>query len=296
MACPAMNSRDILRHLIGFDTTSRHSNLQLLDWVQDYLLRLGIKSELIFNDARSKANLYARIGADMAGGLMLSGHTDVVPVDGQDWTVPPFDMTEQDGKLYGRGTADMKGFIACALAALPQFLARDVRQPLHLALSYDEEVGCLGVPSLIQALARRANKPALCIVGEPTQLQPVVGHKGKLAMRCTVHGAPCHSAYAPLGVNAIAYAAKIIDRLDALGAQLAQPARHDSRFDPPYSTVQAGVIAGGSALNIVPEHCRFDFEMRHLPQDDPQHLVDALQDFAQTELLPRMQAVIIRWD
>jgi len=223
--------------------------------------------------------------------VMLSGHTDVVPVDGQQWTLPPFEMTERDGKLYGRGAADMKGFIACVLAALPHFLTQPLKQPLHIALSYDEEVGCLGAPSLVNALAQREYKPALCIVGEPTELKPIIGHKGKLAMRCTVHGAPCHSAYAPRGVNAIEYAAKLIHRLGEFGEQLAAPERHDVRFDPPYSTVQTGIIQGGSALNIVPEHCHFDFEMRHLPHDDPGQMVDELQDFAHIQLLPRMQAV-----
>jgi len=286
-----ISSRDILGKLIAFDTTSRNSNLALMDWVRDYLNNLNIKSELFFNEERSKANLYARIGPKINGGVMLSGHTDVVPVDGQNWTVPPFEMTEKDGKLYGRGAADMKGYIACVLAALPHFLQQPLKQPLHIALSYDEEVGCLGVPSLVKALAKREYKPAVCIVGEPTDLKPIIGHKGKLAMRCTVHGAPCHSAYAPSGVNAIEYAAKLINRLGEFGEQLAQPQRHDNRFDPPYSTVQTGVISGGSALNIVPEHCRFDFEMRHLPQDNPQHMVDELQGFAKNELLPRMQSV-----
>jgi len=291
MVFPAMNSREILRYLIAFETTSRNSNLALLEWVKEYLDSLWIVSELFFNHECSKANLYARIGPEIPGGVMLSGHTDVVPVDGQQWTLPPFEMTERDGKLYGRGAADMKGFIACALAALPSFLQQPLKQPLHLALSYDEEVGCLGVPSLVNALAQREYKPALCIVGEPTGLKPIIGHKGKLAMRCTVHGAPCHSAYAPRGVNAIEYAAKLINRLGGFAQTLAEPERHDPRFDPPYSTVQTGIIQGGSALNIVPEHCRFDFEMRHLPHDNPQHMVNDLKGFAEAELLPRMRAV-----
>jgi len=290
-----MNSQDILAALVGFDTTSRNSNMALLDWVQEYLHDLGVESELFLNDTRDKANLYARImpqgKADAIGGLMLSGHTDVVPVDGQEWTMSPFSLTEKDGKLYGRGTADMKGFIACMLDSLPHFLDAPLQKPLHLALSYDEEVGCLGVPSLVRALAQRESKPALCIVGEPTELKPVVGHKGKLAMRCTVHGKPCHSAYTPQGVNAIEYAAQLIGKLREIGDDLAQPTHHDSRFDPPYSTIQTGVISGGSALNIVPEHCQFDFEMRHLPQDDPQQMVDNLQDFARDNLLPRMRLV-----
>jgi acetylornithine deacetylase len=223
--------------------------------------------------------------------VCLSGHTDVVPTDGQPWTVPPFELTERDGRLYGRGTADMKGYIACVLAAVPAFLAQPLRLPVHLAFSYDEEVGCLGVRSLLAALEHREHKPMLCIIGEPTELKPVLGHKGKLAMRCQVHGAPCHSAYAPQGVNAIEYAAKLIGRLGEIGTRLAEPARHDPRFDPPYSTVQTGVISGGRALNIVPAECQFDFEVRALPSDDPQQVADDLRAFAEAELLPKMRAV-----
>ncbi len=283
-------SRDLLSHLIAFDTVSRESNLALIEFVRDYLAGLGIDSELIYSDDRRKANLYARIGPAGAGGVMLSGHSDVVPVDGQAWTLPPFALTERDGKLYGRGTADMKGYIACVLAALPAFLASPMRVPLHLAISYDEEVGCLGVRSLIEALAHRPERPSLCIIGEPTSMRPVLGHKGKLGMRCEVHGAACHSAYAPQGVNAIEYAAKLINRLGEIGQRLAAKARHDARFDPPYSTVQTGTISGGSALNIVPEHCRFDFEVRTLPADDAETIADELQAYA-AELVPHMNAV-----
>ncbi len=240
-------SRDLLNHLIAFNTVSRESNLALIEFVRDYLTSLGIDSELIYSDDQRKANLYARIGPSLSGGVMLSGHSDVVPVDGQAWSVPPFSMTERDGRLYGRGTADMKGYIACVLAALPAFLAKPLRVPLHLAISYDEEVGCLGVRSLIEALAGRTERPSLCIIGEPTSMRPVLGHKGKLGMRCEVHGAACHSAYAPQGVNAIEYAAKLISRLGEIGQRLAANERHDARFDPPYSTVQTGTISGGSA-------------------------------------------------
>lgn len=285
------SSREILADLIAFDTTSRESNLALIDYVRDYLSGLGIASELIFNAERSKANLLARLGPEGAGGVMLSGHSDVVPVDGQPWILPPFQLTERDGRLYGRGTADMKGFIACVLASLPTFLERPLRLPLHLAISYDEEVGCLGVRSLVEHLRASPEKPAICLVGEPTEMRPVLGHKGKLAMRCDVHGAACHSAYAPQGVNAIEYAARLIGRLGEIGERLAAPERHDARFDPPYSTVQTGVIQGGRVLNIVPAECRFDFEIRALPGDDPQQVVSELQGYAQAELLPRMRAV-----
>ncbi|WP_324710935.1 acetylornithine deacetylase [Pseudomonas citronellolis] len=286
-----LSSRDILAKLIAFDTVSRNSNLALIKYIQDYLAGLGVDSELFFDEAGGKANLFATLGPRDRGGVCLSGHTDVVPVDGQNWSVPPFELTENDGRLYGRGTADMKGYIACVLAAVPAFLAQPLRVPLHLAFSYDEEVGCLGVRSLLADLERREHKPIACIIGEPTELKPVLGHKGKLAMRCQVHGAACHSAYAPQGVNAIEYAAKLINRLGEIGSRLAAPERHDPRFDPPYSTVQTGVIGGGRALNIVPAECQFDFEIRALPSDDPQQVAEQLRDYAETELLPKMRAV-----
>lgn len=286
-----LSSRDILARLIAFDTVSRNSNLALIKYIQDYLAGLGVEAELFFDEAGGKANLFATLGPRDRGGVCLSGHTDVVPVDGQNWSVPPFELSENDGRLYGRGTADMKGYIACVLAAVPAFLAQPLRVPLHLAFSYDEEVGCLGVRSLLADPERREHKPIACIIGEPTELKPVLGHKGKLAMRCQVHGAACHSAYAPQGVNAIEYAAKLINRLGEIGTRLAAPERHDPRFDPPYSTVQTGVIGGGRALNIVPAECQFDFEVRALPSDDPQQVAEQLRDYAETELLPKMRAV-----
>lgn len=286
-----LTSRNLLEHLVAFDTTSRESNLALIDFCWRYLSGLGVTCELMHNAERSKANLYARLGPAGSGGVMLSGHSDVVPVDGQTWTVPPFALTERDGKLYGRGTADMKGFLACMLAAVPHFLAQPLRQPLHLAISYDEEVGCLGVRSLVKALAQRSDRPAICLIGEPTELRPVLGHKGKLAMRCEVQGAACHSAYAPQGVNAIEYAAKLIQRLTVIGERLATPERQDARFDPPFTTVQTGVIHGGRALNIVPDACSFDFEVRTLPQEDAQQVAEELVAYAQQTLEPQMRAV-----
>ncbi len=284
-------SRDLLARLIAFPTVSRDSNLALIDFVRDYLEGLGLSCELDYNAECSKANLHARIGPAGGGGVMLSGHSDVVPVDGQAWSVPAFALTERDGLLYGRGAADMKGFIACVLAAVPRLLARPLRRPLHIAISYDEEVGCLGVRSLVERLRASPERPAICLIGEPTEMRPVLGHKGKLAIRCQVHGAACHSAYAPQGVNAIEYAAKLIGKLGEIGAQLAAPARRDARFDPPYSTVQTGLIQGGRALNIVPAECQFDFEVRALPADDPQQVARDLRTYAETELLPQMRAV-----
>ena len=286
-----LRSRALLARLVGFATVSRESNLALIEFVRDYLRDLGGACELIYNLERTKANLLASIGPSVPDGVVLSGHTDVVPVDGQAWTVEPFCLSEAGGKLYGRGTADMKGYLASVLAAVPLFLASPLRRPLHLAFSYDEEVGCLGVRSLLEVLLQRIPQPALCLIGEPTRLQPVLGHKGKLAMRCHVKGAACHSAYAPYGVNAIEQAARLIGRLGEIGAALADPSLQDARFDPAYSTVQVGVIQGGTALNIVPADCRFDFEVRALPDFAPQVVAEQLQDFAERTLLPPMRAV-----
>ncbi|MDF9778247.1 acetylornithine deacetylase [Pseudomonas baetica] len=286
-----LRSRAMLARLVGFATVSRDSNLELIEFVRDYLHELGVDCELIYNAERTKANLLATVGPRVAGGIVLSGHTDVVPVDGQAWTVEPFCLSEAGGKLYGRGTADMKGYLASVLAAVPMFLASPLRRPVHLAFSYDEEVGCLGVRGLLEVLPQRIPAPALCLIGEPTELKPVLGHKGKLAMRCHVHGAPCHSAYAPYGVNAIEQAALLIGRLGEIGTRLAEPQHHDERFDPAYSTVQVGVISGGTALNIVPEDCRFDFEVRALPDFAPEAVANELQNYAEQTLLPAMQAV-----
>ncbi|MBR7957527.1 acetylornithine deacetylase [Burkholderia cenocepacia] len=284
-------SRTLLAELIGFDTVSRHSNLAMIEFIRDYLAGYGVDSELFYNDARSKANLFATIGPRERGGIVLSGHTDVVPADGQAWTVEPFRMSERDGRLYGRGTADMKGFLASVLAAVPMFVARRLSLPIHLAFSYDEEIGCLGVRPMLAELAKRPHRPVLCMIGEPTELKPVLGHKGKLAMRCHVKGAACHSAYAPYGVNAIQYASRLVNRLEEIGERLAKPAHHDARFDPPFSTVQTGLIHGGKALNIVPDACEFDFEVRTLPGFDADEVTHELQAYAEQHLTPKMRAV-----
>ncbi|KAA6169037.1 acetylornithine deacetylase [Pseudomonas veronii] len=285
------HSRDLLAQLVRFDTTSRESNLALIDFVRTYLQGHGVACELLFNEHKSKANLLATIGPADVPGIVLSGHTDVVPVDGQRWSVAPFELTEQGGRLYGRGTADMKGYIACVLACVPTLVQAPLRMPVHIALSYDEEVGCLGVRALIERFQAQPVKPLLCVIGEPTELKPVLGHKGKLAMRCDVHGAACHSAYAPSGVNAIEYAARLISELVRLGETLKAPAQLDPRFEPPFSTVQTGVISGGKALNIVPQQCTFDFEVRSLPAHDPWQVANQLREYAEHTLLPAMQAV-----
>ncbi|HVZ44111.1 MAG TPA: acetylornithine deacetylase [Ramlibacter sp.] len=281
----------LLEQLVGFPTVSRDSNLALISFVADYLRGFGIASELFHNKERTKANLFATIGPGDRGGIVLSGHTDVVPVDGQNWSVDPFRLTRRDGRLYGRGTADMKGFIASVLATVPALAREDLAVPVHLAFSYDEEIGCVGVGSLLEELQTRANKPRLCLIGEPSELRPILGHKGKIAARCRVRGFACHSAHSPSGVNAIEYAARLIAQLGRIGERLAQPGLRDTRFDPPFSTVQTGLIKGGTALNIVPAECEFDFEVRAVPGFDPERVVAELRDHAATEVEPRMRAV-----
>jgi acetylornithine deacetylase len=291
MKGPADTSIDMLRRLVGFDTTSRNSNLALIDFVRDHLDRCGVASRLVFDETERKANLYATIGPPDIGGIMLSGHTDVVPVDGQEWHGDPFAVEAKDGKLFGRGTADMKSFIAVILAHLPELVGRRLRTPVHLALSYDEEVGCRGVRRLIATLADRPDRPRLCIVGEPTSMQPVIGHKGKRSFHCSVHGFECHSAMTHLGVNAVEAAAELVAELKAMARRKRGSGPFDADYEPPYTTIHTGRIAGGTALNIVPRECSFDFEYRLLPDDDADAPIDALRGFAETRLLPEMRAV-----
>jgi acetylornithine deacetylase len=285
-----LSSVEMIGRLVAFDTTSRESNLALIDFVRDYLDRWRVKSELVYDEGRRKANLFATIGPSDQGGVMLSGHSDVVPVDGQDWASEPFKLEPRGDKLYGRGSADMKSFIAVMLAKVPDFLARQLVVPVHLALTYDEEVGCLGVRPLIAALAPRAAKPRLCIIGEPTLMRPVVAHKGSRRLRCHIHGHEAHSSLTHKGVNAIETAAEVIAHIKGIARSKRADGPFDPAFDPPYTTLQTGVVNGGTAVNIVPRECRFDFEMRHLPADEPDTIVDEVKRFAAT-LLPEMQAV-----
>ena len=281
----------MIDRLVAFDTTSRESNLALIHFVRDYLADLGVASLLVHDAEGRKANLYATLGPDARPGIMLSGHTDVVPVDGQDWETDPFRVTERNGRLYGRGTSDMKGFIAVALVKAPEFLRRGLETPIHLALSYDEEVGCIGVRRLIDRFPDLPVRPAACIVGEPTDMKVVTAHKGKRSMRCRVRGLECHSALAPRGVNAIELAAELVARLRATARRYRDHGPYDPGFDPPHSTVHTGLIHGGTALNIVPKDCRFDFEVRFLPDDDPEAAIDEVMAYAEQTLLPEMRAL-----
>ena len=290
-AAPIPASVEMIRKLIGFDTTSRNSNLALIAFVEDYLHGFGIATQRVASEDGTKANLYATVGPADRPGIMLSGHTDVVPVDGQEWATDPFAVVERDGRLYGRGTADMKSFIAVVLAHVPQMVASNLRIPLHFAFSYDEEVGCLGARQLVEAIKHMAIRPAMCLIGEPTDMKVVIGHKGKSSIRVRVRGFEVHSSLAPQGVNAVAYAAELIVHLNRIAARFAKDGPFDADYSVPYTTVHTGVVAGGTALNIVPKDCGFEFEIRHLPANDPHALLREITDYARTELEPRMQAV-----
>jgi acetylornithine deacetylase len=290
---PRPETLAMIERLIAFDTTSRHSNLELIEYVRNYLADLGVESELVYNEDQSKANLYATLGPDDRRGIALSGHTDVVPVDGQKWRSKPFEARKRNGQLYGRGTSDMKSFIAVCLALAPEFLKGSIRIPLHLAFSYDEEVGCLGVRSLIDRLSSREIKPEACIIGEPTMMKVARAHKGKLSYRCEVSGLESHSGMAHLGVNAVEAAAEVIAHLKSMARRFRDNGPYDPELSPPYTTVHTGVVQGGTQLNIVPKSCAFEFEFRHLPEDDPAVLLREIQDFA-AGLLPEMHAVSVR--
>jgi len=291
---PALRSLDLIHTLVGYDTTSRDSNLALIDWIRDYLEGHGFAATLTFDDDRRKANLFATLAAvdgnATTGGIVLSGHTDVVPVDNQPWESDPFIVTARDGRLYGRGVTDMKSFSACGLAFVPEFVRRGVRKPLHFALSYDEEVGCIGVRRLIADIVARGVRPAACIVGEPTGMELVVAHKGKKAWRCRVRGHEAHSSLTPQGVNAVQIACDIVSFIADRARAFRSGHRQDPAYDVPFTTPHVGVIRGGTALNIVPRDCMFEFEIRHLPFDDPDAFFADVERYAQS-LLPAMRAV-----
>ena len=252
---------------------------------------VGVAHERVPDKSGNKANVWATIGPAGAPGIILSGHTDVVPVDGQSWSSDPFRLTERNGRLYGRGATDMKGFDACCLAAVPDMVAAPLARPIHLALSYDEEVGCIGVRGMIARLARAPVKPLACFVGEPTEMGVVIGHKGKRSFRVTVHGKTCHSSLAPHGVNAIEYAARLIVKIREIGERLARSDARDPLYDVPYTTTHTGVVRGGTALNIVPDACTFEFEFRPLATDDVEQLADEVMAHARERLEPQMRAV-----
>ena len=292
MAAKRFTTREMIGKLVSFDTTSRNSNLELIAFVESYLSDHGIASRLVANEDDTKASLFATIGpAGRAGGIVLSGHTDVVPVDGQDWTSDPFALVERDGRIFGRGTSDMKSFIASALAHVPAFLEGGPEIPVHLALSYDEEVGCLGVRPMIDEIIRTLPKPQVVIVGEPSNMKVVNAHKGIQSYVTKVTGLEFHSSQTHQGVSAIQHAAELIAFLMKLAEEMRERGDATGRFRPPYTTINVGLITGGSAVNIIPRQCSFAWECRPLPDLDPEEIITRFNAFAEGDVLARMRAV-----
>lgn len=284
---------EMIRRLVAVDTTSSKSNLALIDGVRGYLASHGVESRLIHDESGAKANLFATIGPAVEGGVALAGHTDVVPVEGQPWTTEPFTLSERDGKLFGRGTSDMKSFIAIALALVPEFQKRGLKKPLHLCLSYDEEIGCFGMPRLLARLGRELPKPALAIIGEPTEMKVVHAHKGVWSQSTTITGRDGHSSAPQRGVNAILYMGRFINYLERLGERLREQGLRGVppglEFDPPWSTVGIGRIRGGTAMNIIPRTCTLDWEVRVLPGLSPASIRAEVDAWLRDELLPQLQ-------
>lgn len=281
----------LLRELVGFDTTSRNSNMALIRHVEAYLASNGIASHLVVNEDGSKANLFATIGPNVEGGVVLSGHTDVVPVDDQDWLSDPFTLTTKDDRLVGRGTADMKGFIAVCLAYVPLFLAAKLTRPIHFAFTYDEEVGCLGIQQMLPYLREHCAAPRLVVVGEPTSMQVAAAHKGQHVSRTRITGREAHSSRPEDGVNAVMVAAELITLISGFAAREREAGVKDAAFDPPYTSFNVGPIRGGSMFNIIPNACEFDWEFRPVPGTDAQAILDEYQRYIDETLVPRMQAV-----
>ncbi|WP_354445655.1 acetylornithine deacetylase [Ottowia thiooxydans] len=280
---------DILTRLISFPTISSATNLPLIYWLQELLAKKGIESWLNFDATKTKANLFATIGPQIPGGLLISGHTDVVPVEGQAWASDPFNAAIRDGKLYGRGSCDMKGFIAATIFCVENLNVNALKSPIHLAFTYDEEVGCKGVRPLLTEMQERGLAPTMCVVGEPTSMRIVQSHKGSRNYRCSVKGKAAHASMANEGVNAIHYAASVIGKIEELADSLQKERYPESGYETPCDMLQTSLIAGGLARNIVPSECDFTFGYRYLPQSDPDKIFQHIEDFGLNSVLPRMR-------
>ncbi len=297
----AAAATDILDKLVSFDTTSRNSNIPLITYVEDYLTAHGVESHRVPDETGQKSSLFATIGPPDVPGVGLSGHTDVVPVDGQDWDTDPFRLTEKDGRLYGRGACDMKGFLACVMAAVPDFKQRSLKVPLHIVFSYDEEIGCTGVRPMIDEFGGRLTRPRMVIVGEPTSMTVVDAHKGPVRWGVTITGRPAHSSMAPLGVNTISAAGELLAELAVMEEEL-KKSPYDERFDPPYTTLQVTEIRGGAASNIVPAETWFGWEIRGMPGVDPDEVEARFRAKAgevegrMREKAPEAGIEIVRWN
>ena len=284
------STMELLERLVGFETVSASSNLELVQFVEAYLAEHGIAASLSFDATGRKANVFATIGPHVDGGIVLCGHTDVVPVDDQRWNSEPFALMRRNGRLYGRGSADMKGFIACALAQVPAYLAAPLRLPMHLAFTFDEEVGSCGAPILVEQIRGLDYTPRIAIVGEPTEMRLISGHKGGYEMITTITGLEGHASDPRRGVNAISYATRFIARLDDIAEELAAQPVETSPFDPAYTTISVGTIHGGTARNVIPGTCSFDWEIRPVRSGDPPTILATMDAFVREELLPEMRA------
>ena len=284
-----MQNIDILEKLISFPTVSKDSNLELIEFVEGYLSEHGITSTRIPNKKGTKANLYATIGPMVEGGIILSGHTDVVPVEGQPWDTDPFVLTEKGERFYGRGTCDMKAYAAIALAMVPEM--NQLKKPIHLAFSYDEEIGCLGAPGMISELKETLPRPRAVVVGEPTDMKVVTAHKGIVALTTTITGHEAHSSQTHRGVSAVMTASRLIQWLEKRAEELRQSAPKDSGFEPHFTTIHVGVINGGTAINIISRQCEFCWDIRSIPEDDPQQIVQDFEEYCQKEVVPKMQEI-----
>lgn len=286
-----LTTTDLLERLVSFDTTSRNSNLPLIGFIRDYLDGFGVPYRVSTDASGGKANLHAIIGPQSAGGLALSGHVDTVPVDGQAWSFDPFTLRRQDGRLYARGSCDMKGFVAACLAAVPDFQAMPLLRPLHLFISYDEEVGCGGAKRLIRDMGESGLRPDVCVVGEPSGMKPILAHKGKLNLHVTVRGLAGHSSEPSKGVNAVQAAGEAIAWVAREARRLAVEGPFEDGFDPPHTAIHVGTVTGGTILNIIPEHAAFTMEWRYIPGDDPHRHVERMQAWIGENLEPAMRAV-----
>jgi acetylornithine deacetylase len=290
-AATPMTTTDLLERLVSFDTTSRNSNLPLIGFVRDYLDSFGVPYRVSTGADGQKANLHAMIGPRQPGGLALSGHVDTVPVDGQAWTADPFALRRRDGKLFGRGSCDMKGFVAACLAAVPDFQARPLVRPLHLFISYDEEVGCAGAKRLIEDFNESGLRPDLCVVGEPSGMKPILAHKGKLNLDVTVRGRPGHSSEPSKGVNAVQAAGEAIAWVAREARRLQAEGPFEDGFDPNHTTIHVGTVTGGTILNIIPEHAAFTMEWRFIPGDSPHRHAERMQAWIRETIEPAMKSV-----
>ncbi|MEO0428477.1 MAG: acetylornithine deacetylase [Pseudomonadota bacterium] len=281
---------EILTALIGFDTVSSKSNLALIDWVERYLTEHGVESQRVADATEEKANLIATIGPSDTPGYVLSGHTDVVPVIGQPWTGDPFTARIKDGRVYGRGACDMKGYLACVLAMVPEMLAAPLARPLHILFSYDEEVGCIGVRTALERVAAWPVRPLGCFVGEPTSSAVIVGHKAKRSYRAVARGTTAHSSLAPSAVNAVSYAARLISHIGEMAAEFERSGARDDLYDVPFTTPHVGAVHGGDVVNIVPDRCEFVFEVRAIAADDPDAVIERIIAHAREVLEPEMRS------